>query len=156
MVLGSAAAQPPSRAIIDVHLHAESVDSYIAIQSDTRWFPQDLKRATSDDELMTESLKALERFNVVRAITSEEIVHPEKLSGLRPVKFEQLETRVHLNTATWTYSRLIGNLLGGEPCSTRAPRKRDSYRNRFLLSENGGGGGAGQGLVTASMDVDRS
>ncbi len=40
-----------------------------------------------------------------------EIAHPEKLSGLRPVKFEQLEARVHLNTVTWTYSRLIGNWL---------------------------------------------
>ncbi len=34
-----------------------------------------------------------------------EIAHPEKLSGLRPVKFEQLEARVHLNTLTWPYSR---------------------------------------------------
>ena len=39
-----------------------------------------------------------------------EIAHPEKLSGLRPVKFEQLEARVHLNTVTWPCSRLIGQV----------------------------------------------
>ena len=40
-----------------------------------------------------------------------EIAHPEKLSGLRPVKFEQLEARVHLNTVTWTYSRHTGLVI---------------------------------------------
>ncbi len=40
-----------------------------------------------------------------------EITHPETLSGLRPVKFYQLEARVHLNAVTWTYSRLTGNSL---------------------------------------------
>jgi predicted TIM-barrel fold metal-dependent hydrolase len=84
MTITAGCGQPPSRAIIDVHLHAEGVDSYVAIQSDTRWFPQDLKRATSDDELMTESLKALERFNVVRAITSEEIENVERWKHAAP------------------------------------------------------------------------
>ncbi len=40
-----------------------------------------------------------------------EITHPETLSGLRPVKFEQLEARVHLNTVTWPYSRYIGRVV---------------------------------------------
>ena len=38
------------------------------------------------------------------------IAHPETLPGLRPVKFWQLEARVHLNTVTWTYSRLTGHV----------------------------------------------
>ncbi len=40
-----------------------------------------------------------------------EIAHLETISGFGPVKFYQLEARVHLNTVTWTYSRHTGLVI---------------------------------------------
>ena len=42
-----------------------------------------------------------------------EIAHPETLSGLGPVKFEQLKARGRLNAVIWPYSRLTGLLARG-------------------------------------------
>jgi predicted TIM-barrel fold metal-dependent hydrolase len=58
--------------IIDMHLHAERRDSFIASQPDVRWFPS-LPRSTSDERLMAESLAKLRQHNIVRAVTSEEL-----------------------------------------------------------------------------------
>jgi len=43
-----------------------------------------------------------------------EIAHPETLSGLGPVKFEQLKARVDLNTVTWSYSRHTGLVISAQ------------------------------------------
>lgn len=70
MSVAGQAASPP---IIDMHLHAERLDSYIAIQADTRWMPKNLARPSSDEALMSESMAALRRHNIVLAVTSEEL-----------------------------------------------------------------------------------
>lgn len=62
--------------VIDMHLHAQRLDAFIANQPDKRWFPA-LRRPSSDDELMKESLAALVRENVVRAVTNEEMPNVE-------------------------------------------------------------------------------
>ncbi len=69
--------------VIDMHLHAEKLDSYIANQSDIRWFPN-LRRPGSDEDLMKESLAALVRNNVVRAVTTEEILNVERWRKAAP------------------------------------------------------------------------
>jgi len=70
--------------IIDIHLHAEKLNSYIANQADNRWWPKDLKRPSSDEELMQQSLAALRRYNIVRAVTSEELPNVEQWKKAAP------------------------------------------------------------------------
>ncbi len=64
--------------IIDVHLHAEGRDTYIATRDSSWWLSRGLGRLASDQELMQQSLDALRRNNVVRAITSEALPNVER------------------------------------------------------------------------------
>jgi uncharacterized protein len=61
----------PRPPVIDVHMHATKLSSYIVNTADKRWWPKDLKPAASDVEIMQRSLAALRRYNVVSAVTSE-------------------------------------------------------------------------------------
>lgn len=81
----SAQYRPARRSpVIDVHLHAEKLDSYIAVQNDKRWFPKSLRRPTSDRALREETFAQLRRYNVVRAITSDEIANVREWRAADP------------------------------------------------------------------------
>jgi predicted TIM-barrel fold metal-dependent hydrolase len=70
--------------IIDVHLHAMKLSSYIVSQADKRWWPQDLKHPSSDAEVMEERLATLRRYNIVQAVTSEEFPNVEEWNRAAP------------------------------------------------------------------------
>ncbi len=59
--------------VIDVHLHAEGVDAYIATRDSTWWVSEGLHRPADDQMLLEASLSALSRNNIVAAITSEDL-----------------------------------------------------------------------------------
>lgn len=54
--------------IIDVHLHAHT--AWVLSSSDSTWAPLHLNMPETDEDLLQESLAALETFNIVKAITS--------------------------------------------------------------------------------------
>lgn len=74
----------PRLPIIDVHLHATKLNSYIVSQADNRWWPKDVRRPSSDEEVMQRSLAALRRYNIVRAVTSEELPNVEQWKKAAP------------------------------------------------------------------------
>jgi predicted TIM-barrel fold metal-dependent hydrolase len=84
LAISPGGAQNRRGAVIDVHLHAQKLDAFIASQTDKRWFPNALRRPGSDDDLMRESLAALVRNNVVRAVTSEEFANVERWRQASP------------------------------------------------------------------------
>ena len=53
--------------IIDVHLHAYNLWHP---KSDTAWYPAEFKRASTDEELMRQSIVMMDKFNIVRAVAS--------------------------------------------------------------------------------------
>lgn len=61
-------APPRRQAIIDVHLHAFGAD-WVNYFKDTSWFPP-LPRASNNDSLREQTLRLLERSNVIRAVAS--------------------------------------------------------------------------------------
>jgi predicted TIM-barrel fold metal-dependent hydrolase len=65
-------------------LHAERLDSYIAAQDDKRWFPVGWTRPSSDAELRDQTFAALRRFNVVRAVTSDEFPNVQAWRAVDP------------------------------------------------------------------------
>jgi predicted TIM-barrel fold metal-dependent hydrolase len=82
-----AGGQTPSKTrlpTIDVHLHATTLKSYIVSQVDTRWWPKALKRPSSDEEVIEKTLAALKQYNVVRAVTSEELPNVERWMNAAP------------------------------------------------------------------------
>lgn len=81
VVQARGAQHPP---VIDVHLHAEKLDSYIAVQADKRWFPAGYARPSSDAELRDQTFAALRQFNVVRAITSDEFDNVQRWRAVDP------------------------------------------------------------------------
>lgn len=57
--------------IIDVHLHAHPYwGPESGMASDTSWFPSELTRPQTSELLMTQSLAMLEKYNIVKAVTS--------------------------------------------------------------------------------------
>lgn len=54
--------------IIDVHLHC--YDRWSSTNSDTSWYPSQFRRPSSTEDIMRQSLKALDQYNIVRAVTS--------------------------------------------------------------------------------------
>ena len=53
--------------IIDVHLHAYTI---WPVQKDTVWYPSQFKRPGNSEELMRQSLLAMNKYNVVKAVIS--------------------------------------------------------------------------------------
>lgn len=53
--------------IIDVHLHAYTI---WPVENDTAWYPSKFKRPGSSQELLRQSLAAMDRYNVVKAVIS--------------------------------------------------------------------------------------
>lgn len=53
--------------IIDVHLHAYSLWHP---KSDTAWYPAGIKRPSTNEELMRQSISMMDKYNIVRAIAS--------------------------------------------------------------------------------------
>ncbi len=70
MVLGLACARAdgPGRRepIIDAHLHAEPIWQ----DNDQSWYPKHLETPSSEEELMRRTLVELDRYNIVKAVTS--------------------------------------------------------------------------------------
>jgi hypothetical protein len=61
--------------VIDVHLHAYNLWHP---HSDTAWYPSKFKRPTTDEELMRQSIWMMDKYNIVKAITSGELKTIEK------------------------------------------------------------------------------
>lgn len=53
--------------IFDVHLHAYTI---WPVQNDTAWNPPQFKRPATNDELLRQSLAAMNKYNVVKAVIS--------------------------------------------------------------------------------------
>jgi len=68
--------------IIDVHLHC--YDRWSPVGRDTSWCPQQFKFPTTTDEIMQKSLKAMEEYNIVRAVTSGSLLNLDEYKKAAP------------------------------------------------------------------------
>ena len=60
--------------IIDVHIHAHQLWT----SPDTAWYPKQLRRPSSNEELMRQTLHQMDKYNIVKAVASGE---PETIQG---------------------------------------------------------------------------
>jgi hypothetical protein len=124
---------PPTRQpVIDMHLHAFGSD-WVRFFKDTSWFPP-YPRATDSDSLREQTLRQLERHNIVRAVASgldQSIIDSWRAAGsdriipalilTHPVSTDSIRARVKrgsisvLGEAVWQYQGIASDDKRLEP-----------------------------------------